>query len=58
MVKATGIEPTTLWSRTIRATNCATPCYTNEDCMINPFKSQCENIENTRETMKNPFSVI
>lgn len=27
MVEATGFEPTTLWSRTIRATNCATPQY-------------------------------
>ena len=25
LVEATGFEPTTLWSRTIRATNCATP---------------------------------
>ncbi len=27
LVEATGFEPTTLWSRTIRATNCATPQY-------------------------------
>ena len=27
MVEATGFEPTTLWSRTIRATSCATPRF-------------------------------
>ena len=27
LVEATGFEPTTLWSRTIRATNCATPRF-------------------------------
>ena len=27
LVEATGFEPTTLWSRTIRATSCATPRF-------------------------------
>lgn len=27
MVEATGFEPTTSWSRTMRATNCATPRF-------------------------------
>ena len=29
LVEATGFEPTTLWSRTIRATSCATPRFFN-----------------------------
>lgn len=37
LVEATGFEPTTLWSRTIRATNCATPRYDIDIICLFPF---------------------
>ena len=42
LVEATGFEPTTSWSRTMRATNCATPRLLFSFSIIHQFFAFCQ----------------